>query len=309
MPAPVLGGFALGVVLLAGSGASATLRHGAVVHPGEFPTGQSNHGSLGYLGIDVRDVSDEQVSLLRLRDTHGALIIKVDHDGPAGKIGLRERDVVIQMNGVAIEGEEQMRRMLREMAPGRTVDLILLRDGQQVTKTTQMADRDQVERQAWADHLGGPQAPATGLPTGDDDAGPAPSGPPVAGGRYGRSFLGSLLMSPSYTGAVLEKMGPQLAGFFGVQGGYGLLVRSIEADSPAALAGMRAGDVVIRANAHGVASLSDWAKLIKEAKGKPVVVVVMRDKAEKTLTLTPDARRRSRLDPPRPTIVACLTEL
>ncbi len=269
------------------------------------------NGAPGYLGIDVRDVSEDQVGVLRLKDGRGAMVVKMDHDGPAGKMGLRERDVVVQMNGVWIEGEEQIRRMLHELGPGRTVTMVVSRDGQQMTLTTQMADRGQVERQAWVDHLGGPQAPSTGLPTGEGSVdAAAPAGPAVSGGKYGRSFLGNLLMSPSYTGAVLEKMGPQLAGFFGVQAGSGLLVRSIEPNSPAAMAGMRAGDVVVRANMREVDSLSQWTKLVKEAKGRPVTVVVMRDKTEKTLTLMADGKRRSSVDGLQDgRVMACLMEL
>ncbi len=273
---------------------------------------QPNHGSQGYLGIDVRDVDQEQVTGLRLKDARGAVVVRVDHDGPAGKMGLREHDVVLQMNGTAIDGEEQMRRLLHEMGPGRSVTLVVSRDGQAMTLSTQMAVREEVERQAWLDHLGGPQAPAIGFPTGQDASGDAPAaaGGPVSGGRYGRSFLGSLMMSPTYTGAVLEKMKPQLAGFFGVQGGAGLLVQSVESNSPAALAGMRAGDVVVRANARGVESVSQWVKQVKDAKGRPITVVVMREKAEKTLTITPDVKRRAGLDAGAdPRVMACLTEL
>jgi serine protease Do len=273
-----------------------------------------------YLGIDVRDVSEDRVSVLRMKDRHGAEIIRVDHDGPAGKMGLRERDVVVQLNGTAVEGEEQVRRMLRELAPGHNVTLVVVREGQQMTMSAQMADRDQVERQAWLQHLSnpaaaassGPQAPASGLPSGAfyDESGVSQAGASGAPSRYSKGFLGTLLMSPSYTGVILEKMGPQLAEFFGSQSGMGLLVRSVEVNSPAAQAGLRAGDVVVRANAQNVASMADWAKQIKEAKGRPVSVVVLRDKAEHTLTLTPDGKRRSKLDVPADGIqVACLTEM
>ena len=37
---------------------------------------------------------------------------------PAGKVGLREHDVILRVNGQMIEGEDQLRRMLRESSPG-----------------------------------------------------------------------------------------------------------------------------------------------------------------------------------------------
>ncbi len=265
-----------------------------------------------YIGIDVRDVSDDEVAPLKLRDARGAEIVKVDHDGPAGKMGLRERDVVLQMNGVAIETEEQIRRMLKDTAPGKTVVFVISRDGQQQTMTTQMADKAQLERDAWEQHLGNPQAPAAALPTGDLSASGISAGPAPTS-RYSKSFLGTLLTSPTYTGAMLEMMGPQMAQFFGVQDGSGLLVRKIEANSPAAMAGLRLGDYVVRANTRPVKSVGDWAKIVREAKGRPIAVVIMRDKQERTLTITPDIKRRSELELPvhaHPVVhLACVTEL
>ncbi len=261
--------------------------------------------STGYLGVDVRDVTEEQVGALKLKEARGAEIIRVDHDGPAGKMGLREHDVVVQMNGTAIEGEEQIRRMLREMAPGMPIVLVISRDGQQSSRSAQMADRSEVERQAWEQHLAvpvlpGPQAPATGLPSDEASAAGAtvPSPAPAPQTRYSKSFLGTLLMTPSYTGVMLDRMGPQLATFFGVPTGTGLLVRSVEDNSPAAIAGMRAGDVVVRANARITATPTDWTKSVREAKGRPVTVVVIRDRQEKTFTLTPDGKKHSSLEMP-----------
>ena len=156
----------------------------ANVHLG--PAGPSNHGTQGYLGIDVRDVNEESVSSLHLHEARGAEIIRVDHDGPAGKMGLREHDVVLQMNGAAIEGQEPLRRMLHDLAPGRTVTLVISRDGQQMTLSAQMADKLEVERQAYEQHLGSDQhlgspdaqAPAQALPTGARPATAVPAAPP-----------------------------------------------------------------------------------------------------------------------------------
>jgi S1-C subfamily serine protease len=104
----------------------------------------------------------------------------------------------------------------------------------------------------------------------------------------------TMILSASFTGAKLEVMGPQLAAYFGAEGA-GLLVRSVDVGSPADAAGMKAGDVVVRVNQIPVASGSDWSKTIHENRGKPVIVVLLRDKLEHTLTLTPDTKKRSSL--------------
>lgn len=252
----------------------------------------------GYLGVDVRDIGDDQVSVLHLRDTRGAEIIRVDHDGPAGKAGLREHDVVLEMNGKTITGQEQIRRMLHELGPGKPVKLVVSRDGIQLTLTALMSDRELVEKQAWQQHMtvvdpsisSEASASAESFVTGSTPY-PTPLHP-------GRGFLATILMSPAYTGAMLEMMGPQLAVFFGAPSGKGLLVRSVEPNSPAAQAGMRAGDVVLRANSLTLGKMSDWAKTIHESRGRAVTVVVLREKQEQTLTLVPDEKRRSSVEMP-----------
>jgi S1-C subfamily serine protease len=249
----------------------------------------------GYLGVDVRDVTEDQMAVLKLKEARGAEIVLVDHDAPAGKVGLREHDVILRVNGQAIEGEDQLRRMLRESSPGMQLTLLISRDGQQMSVNTQTANRDEVERQAWEQHLTVPE-PLPADTIGGDLFPALPS--PTPSVRGGNSFLGPTLMNPSYTGAMLETLSSQLADFFGVPSGGGLLVRSVEANSPAAMAGMRAGDVVVRANEKTVASSTDWTKAIKDSHGRPLTVVVLRDKKEQTLTLAPDSKKRSSLQRP-----------
>jgi serine protease Do len=264
------------------------------------------HVSQGYLGVDVRDVSDGQMAALKLKEARGAEIIHVDHDGPAGKAGLHEHDVVLQMNGQAIEGEEQLRRMLRETPPGRSLTLVISRDGQQQTVTALMANREEVERQAWEQHMTVPEPPPA---SSQESAAPhvgngffksgAPSSVVTQVPKGHREVLGvTMILSSSFTGAQLELMGPQLAEFFGAQGSAGLLVRSVDENSPAAIAGMKAGDVVVKVNQITVVNGSDWSKTVHENKGHPVPVVVLRDKHETTLTLTPDGKKRSSVKMP-----------
>jgi serine protease Do len=243
----------------------------------------------GYLGVDVRDITVEEVIPLKLKDTHGAEIILVDHDAPAGKCGLHERDVVLMMDGLAIQDQEQLRHMLHDSPPGKTIVLVISHDGQQRTVTTQMAvSQEEVERQAAEQRLSVPE------PQEQPAQSTVQSTPST---HSGNSLLGFMVINPSYTGLYLEKMSTQLASYFGVSSGGGLLVRSVQENSPAALAGMHAGDVVIRANNKDVASTNEWTKAIKNSHGRPVTVVVVRDKREQTLMLTPDGKKRSSLEP------------
>lgn len=257
--------------------------------------GSSNKATQGYLGIDIRDVTEDQLKSLKLSETKGAEIIDVDHDGPACKAGLELHDVILQMNGQKIDGQEQLRRMLRETPAGRTVTFVISRNGLQQTISAQMANREAVERAAWEQRYRVPAPASFGgavVSNGFLKSAP-PSSPQEPRGH--RDFLGmSMILSSSYTGAKLEVMGPQLAEFFGAQGA-GLLVRSIDPNSPAEAAGMKAGDVVVRVNQIPVASGNDWSKTVRENRGKPVPVVVLRDKHEQTLTLTPDSKKRSSL--------------
>jgi len=269
---------------------------------GGGPPSTGARSSQGYLGVDVRDVTNDRVNALRLKEARGAEITLVDHDAPAGKAGLREHDVVLKMNGQPVQGEEQIRRMLRESAPGKTVVLLISRDGQQMTITTQMANREAVERQAWEQHLTMPdpadgQGPATEA-SASSYAGAAAAGQNGGSGvRAGNSFMGRILpMAPSYTGAMMEALNKPLAEFFGSPNGTGLLVRKIETNSPAAQAGMKVGDVVVRANTQAIASTKDWTKAIEASHGHPLSVIVLRDKKETTVTLTPDTKKHSRLE-------------
>ena len=263
--------------------------------------GYSGHVHPGYLGVELQDIGDEEIGTLKLKDVRGAEITSLDHDGPACKAGMLLHDVILQLNGQMIEGGDQLRRLLRDIPPGRTVSFVISRDGQTQTMTMKMADRRKVEQEAWEQHY---SVSAPGLRAASPEfeadgnsflgAAPSSSGSVALAPKGHRDFLGtSMILSPSFTGAKLEVMGPQLAEFFGAEGGAGLLVRSVDEHSPAAESGMKAGDVVVRINSIALANGADWTKTVHNNRGRPVPVVVLRDRHEQTLTLTPDSKKRS----------------
>jgi serine protease Do len=256
------------------------------------------HGTPGYLGIETRDVSDGQLGLLKLKDARGAEITDLDHDGPACKAGLRMHDVIVQMNGQAIENEDQLHKLLRDLPVGRVVNFVVSRDGQTQTMTMTTADRRTLGLQAWEQHYSVPAPGPSGVVRGNSFFNNSTAKPTTTTApKEHKDLLGTetIVLSSSFTGAKLELMGPQLAEFFGAQGGAGLLVRSVDGNSPADDAGMKAGDVVVKINSIPVANGTDWTKTVHDNKGKALPVVVLREKHEQTLTLTPDGKKRSSL--------------
>jgi C-terminal processing protease CtpA/Prc len=251
----------------------------------------------GYLGIEMRDVTEDQIASLKLKEAKGAEITSLDHDGPACKAGMLTHDVILQMNGQLIDNDDQLRKLLKEMPVGRTVSFVVSRDGQTQTITMQTADRRTIGLQAWEQHYTVPAPGPSGVVRGGNTFldGKSLNAAPVQ--KEHRDLLGTetIILSSSFTGAKLDVMGPQLAEFFGAAGGAGLLVRSVDGNSPAEEAGMKAGDVVVKINSISVANGTDWTKTVHDNRGKPVPVVVLRDKREQTLTLTPDGKKRSSL--------------
>src|SRR5215510_6098990 len=75
-------------------------------------------GGSSYLGVDTRDVTSERLGDLKLKDEH---------------------DVILTLNGTAVESVEQLRRMIREVPPGRQVTLGISRAGQPVSLKVQLA--------------------------------------------------------------------------------------------------------------------------------------------------------------------------
>src|SRR5512146_878311 len=169
---------------------------------------QQHKSKTSYLGVEVNDVDSDRVAALNLKEETGVEVLGVDQDAPAGKAGVKEHDVILAVNGTKIESEEELRRIIRETPPGRTVDLLISRNGQQLTLKPTLAARNEMTTVWVQPRIVGPEIHV--------EPHIAPMAPMVFPEPPDVPDV------PVYTslrsvGALVENLTPQLRDFFGVK--------------------------------------------------------------------------------------------
>jgi serine protease Do len=240
------------------------------------------HGS--YMGVRTEDVTKDRLDALKMKEETGAEVMAVDQDAPAGKAGIREHDVIVSVNGQKIESEEQLRRVVREIPPGRQITVGMLRMGQPLSVAVTLADRRVVMKSRVVMDHDMPIAPMA----------PMPPMPPMANMEIDVPSI-IMVQNTSRTGLVVENLTPQLAEFFGAKNGRGgVLVRSVEKGSIAEVAGFKAGDVIVGVNKDKVADLGDWRRAVRNNAGA-TPFTILREKKEQSVTLKLPEHKRSAL--------------
>jgi serine protease Do len=247
--------------------------------PYGIPSEDSNSSS--YLGVDIADITSDRLGVLKLKEEKGVEVTMVDQDAPAGKAGIKEHDVILSINGTAVESKTQLHRMIHEIPPGRLISLGLSRDGQPMTIKVQLADRSK----EFFGHL---------WPEDTDkdihvQIPPIPNMPDFDLPNIGVVYVHSSMRS----GVMVENLTPQLGEFFGAKNGSGVLVRSVEKGSRADKAGLRAGDVITRVGEQPVHDTGDFTRALHAHSAGTVKVAVIRDKKEQILTIMLPERKDS----------------
>ncbi|KAA6461252.1 PDZ domain-containing protein [Acidobacteria bacterium AB60] len=235
----------------------------------------------GYLGVLVSDVDTESANKFKLKDVRGAIITLIDHDAPAGQIGLRVNDVVLSVNGQAVEGAEQFGRMMREIPAGHKVALVISRDGAPQTITVQLVDRKKMEHDVW------------NKMNNSDAFPPPPAGMGWLPGEGEGWSLGhvSPFGSSLNVGAMVEPLTAQMADYLGVQSG--VMIKQVARKSEAAGAGFKAFDVVLKVGNESIQTVADWDRALRSNEGKQVPVTILRERKQQVINLQVDSKHHS----------------
>ncbi|MFZ5979452.1 MAG: PDZ domain-containing protein [Candidatus Zixiibacteriota bacterium] len=217
--------------------------------------------NVAWLGVYTQTVDDDLTEAFDLPVKYGAIINEVVEDSPADEAGLQEDDIIVEINGKKIRDSDDLINMIQDSEPGDKISVTLMTgDNKEKTIEIVLGERKTRNYKVW---------------TSDDDE-------DFDLGNHGFYFFSDDGKS-SYIGVTLTDLSDQLAEFFGVSEDKGVLINSVEKDSPAEKAGLKAGDVIVEVDSETVEDSQDVQKIIRSMDvGDIAKITVLRDKSQRT---------------------------
>ena len=265
--------------------------------PGEPPAAFSLYFDGGsFLGVHTEDINKENMARYGMREARGVGITQVVKDSPAEKAGLRKDDVIVKFEGDSVTSVRKLTRLVSEVAPDQSVRITISRGGSEQEVAATMGKRKNAfntfhslegmknfegfkglkELENLKDLKGFQMMPPGQVWKWE---GQGPDGDTMVwafgnGRRIGVSTM---------------QLTKQLAEYFGVDQGSGVLVTAVTDDGPAAKAGVKAGDVIISVDGEKVDASGDVTRAVNKKKDGDVTLTIIRKKETKTITVTPKA--------------------
>ena len=226
----------------------------------------------GWLGVKIKDVTDDAAEKAGLKEAKGARVYEVVDDSPADSAGIEVGDIIIAFDNVEIEDADALVKAVGKSDPGSMATVTLMRGGKQMTLDVRLGKAKKHIVKVMR-NIRMPRAPR-------------PPRPPRAP-RMGIGGHGMMWDHTSSYGLIIETLGEQLAAYFGTPDGEGVLVKEVEEDSDAAKAGFKAGDVILRAGKKTVEDVKDFKHVLGAYDpGEKIPVQILRKGKEMTIELT-----------------------
>jgi len=228
----------------------------------------------GWLGVETHEVTADKAKELKLAAERGVVLGRIVPDSPAAKAGLKENDVVTEINGQRVEGAAQFRRMIHEIPAGRSIQLTVWRDGRTQAISATLGKSEERHH-----------AMKMVAPTPGTFAFRMPEIPEIPPMEWNGGMLAG---GQPRLGIDAEDLSGQLGAFFGAPDGEGILVRDVNSGSPAEKAGVKAGDVITSLNGDRIRTVGDLREKLsakRDDKDRTVKLGVLRNKSDISLTV------------------------
>ena len=270
-------------------------------------------GGGNHLGVSVESVTRENMGSFNLQGSpRGVVIREVQENSPAAKAGLQKNDVILRFDGEQISSPQKLQRLINESAPEHNARLTISRGGAEQELSVTLGKREgfspqsfgnfkmpdvqafglnseQFKRQAeelkrnseeWKKHAKELEENSQEMRRNLVDKFRAEG--------LGNNFTLVYGGGGRRIGITTEELTDQLADYFGVADRGGLLVTSVTENSPAAKAGLRAGDVVTEADGTRIKDAGELSRALNRRDEGDVTLTIKRDRKTRTIKVTPD---------------------
>ena len=232
-----------------------------------------------FLGVGTEDISKENMGRYGMREVRGVGVTQVIKDSPAEKAGLKKDDVILRFDGESVTSTRKLSRLVSESSADQTVRITISRGGgeQEVSATLARHNMSNLLGASIRDGVirdiekGFPQIMQKDWPQ-------AQSGDSPFVFAFGANRR---------IGVSTQPLTKQLADYFGAKDG-GVLITSVSENSPAAKAGLKAGDVITAIDGEKVDSSGDIVRAINKKQEGEIALTILRDRNTRTVNLTPE---------------------
>ncbi|MFL6352252.1 MAG: Do family serine endopeptidase [Bryobacteraceae bacterium] len=203
--------------------------------------------SRGYMGVTLQTVTPDLAQQFGLKEPHGAIVGDVTPGAPGSKAGLKSGDVITAIDGKKVEGSDDLTMDVVSDAPGSTVSLDIVRNGQptkvSVTLGTRPGGVDWNKQNAQSENQQGEDNDSEG--------------------------------NTSVRGISVQTLTPELAQQVNLPDTVrGVVVGSVDVTSPAADK-LGRGLVITAVDRQPVKNVQDFKRLMEQAQGKSVLLTVV----------------------------------
>ena len=200
----------------------------------------------GWLGVRIQDVTDDVAEAMGLEDAKGALITDVP-EGPSKEAGLQAGDVILSFDGEEVKNTRSLVRTVGNTEVGKTVRVVVYREGKTETLKVTLGRREDAEREAGTSTEGESETPKV----------------------TEKELLGLSV------GILTDKVRGELNLPAGTDG---LVILSVDEVSEAWEKGLRPGDVITEAGQQKVSTINELEARIAEAKeaGRKSLLLLVR---------------------------------
>ena len=235
----------------------------------------------GFLGVYGEDITNDNIAKYHLSQARGVGITQIVPDSPAQKAGLRKDDVILRIDGENVTSVRKLNRLVSEIAPDHSVRITISRNGSEQEISATMGKRKNPivagdlfkgEPRVWK--WEGPLVTPDKMPN-------------FPNFRDNNGDFSIVLGNSRRIGVSTMELSKQLADYFGIADGRGVLVTSVSDDGPAAKSGVKAGDVITAVDGEAVDSPGDIARIINRKKEGDVTLTIVRNKSQQTIRVTP----------------------